>query len=524
MRLPLIGKRGGKVAFKQLLLADARIAAAGIPPFTAWWKQELKRFYNHPTARTLVARVGRGGAKSHTATKCLVIEAVFGNWDVPPGERHYVGFVSVNKSEAGQRLDLVEACLGALGEPFERSGDEIRLTSKPLGFRTFACTVGAVSGWRCIGFSDDELAKQMADPDAAEPAHETLASLRAMCVTHPDARRFLISSPVGKEDEHAQLFDRGNTDGQVICRAPSWIANDSISEAQTKLDEPDHRVWLREYAAEPQDAALAAFPTELVDSAFSRRPPPDYVPCQTVVVADPSKGTHDTWAFGIARQYVHKTDHNARPFYVLESVDGVEGGIYNDVSPIVAQVASMASDHGATEVHSDQYESFSLKSEFRRVGLDFYDHPWTNANKSTAVQLVRAWLTSGVLCLPDHPALKSQMARFQERITKTGAIGFAGIGAHDDYVSLVLMFAAITIERLLPSSGEVPHSLYDAYAKPVTRYFGPLSAGDFSSRPNAPATEGEQVLARFLAANGYVEANDYDSPLFGLPRPSLLGD
>jgi hypothetical protein len=156
MKIPFFFKAPkAKVTFRKLLEMDTLLAAAGISPFTPWWTRELRRFYGHASARTLIGRVSRGGAKSHTATKCLVAEAVYGDWQIPAGERHYAAFVSVGKPEAAQRLDLVEACLTALGEPFERSGDEIRLSNRPIGFRTFACTVGSVSGWRCIGFVDD---------------------------------------------------------------------------------------------------------------------------------------------------------------------------------------------------------------------------------------------------------------------------------------------------------------------------------------------------------------------------------
>ncbi|HEX2873084.1 MAG TPA: hypothetical protein VHP33_17600 [Polyangiaceae bacterium] len=184
------------------------LADAGFPPPLEWWDATGQRFLTS-NAKRLVCRVGRGGAKSTSAVDFGLNETLFGNWNIPIGEIHFFAFVSQNKSEAGQRLRQIAARLRALKVPFDQAGDEIVLRDMPRGFRVFACQVGAVSGFRCFGFCADELAKWTNADHSANPAPEVIASLRAMTVTHPNAREFFVSSPLGVTDLHYEMIEAG---------------------------------------------------------------------------------------------------------------------------------------------------------------------------------------------------------------------------------------------------------------------------------------------------------------------------
>src|SRR5688500_12207996 len=100
--------------FAQLLLLDAELARHGFPPLTEWWREEFRRFYEHPMARTWAGRVGRGGIKSTSLAKLALCEVLFGSFAVPPGEIHYFAFISTRVDEASQRIRLLEAFLTAL--------------------------------------------------------------------------------------------------------------------------------------------------------------------------------------------------------------------------------------------------------------------------------------------------------------------------------------------------------------------------------------------------------------------------
>lgn len=428
--------------FGTLMGLSERLRLKGHHDLTPWWRDTLEHYYAHPTARTLVARVGRGGAKSHTSVRISLNEVLFGDWQIPPGEVHFWAYASTSISEARQRLRLIERCLADLSIGYDRVGEEIVLRDLPRGWRVFAATIGAVSGFRCFGRSADELAKWTAADGAANPAAEVVASMTAMAISHPGARALLISSPLGTDDYHASRFAIGDTEHQLTVHAPTWTANPSIAEEQTRRDEPDLRVWSREYAAEPQAARLAAFDADHVVQAFEPIGHPGYDHGAFGVI-DASSGKKDTWSWLIASW--RGEDRAARQL-VVSHVDGIGGTFWGQTSGdrVVATVAADMRARGVRVVYGDQRESLMLAAAFSRHGLRFVELPWSGPRKERAVMVVRRWLADGVLMLPQHEKLRAELLAFEERITSSGALTFAGgrgTSGHDDYVALLLTTA-----------------------------------------------------------------------------------
>src|SRR5690349_6376010 len=93
---------------------DERLLRAGYYATTDWMMGKLEQFYEG-SACTLIGQCGRGATKSVTGSKVGLNETVNGDWEIPPGERHYFAFVSSNKEEAQQRLHLIQSFLTALG-------------------------------------------------------------------------------------------------------------------------------------------------------------------------------------------------------------------------------------------------------------------------------------------------------------------------------------------------------------------------------------------------------------------------
>ncbi|MGE5789215.1 MAG: hypothetical protein ACM3ZE_31790 [Myxococcales bacterium] len=493
--------------FENLVSIDARLAKAAIPPLTDWWRETLARWYRHPTALSLVARVGRGGCKSHTATKVALTETLLGQWQIPPGERHYFAIVSVNRSEAMQRLRLLEAMLRALGVGFERSGDEIALVDKPLGFKVFACNVGAVSGFRCIGFICDELAKWSADDAAADPAVEVIASLGAMCVTHPNARKLLVSSPLSTVDEHCRRHDMGDTNDQLVAFAPTWVANPSVTEEQTHRIEPDLRVWSREYAAIPSSELSAAFDPADIDAAFGEAPRGEWG--APICVIDPNSGGHDRFTLGLTAwcyprvvipddvtcvesiKYDQQTGRMVRtprwfryvpgrcaqkdcfgrvtipgiepredpyipeekpPTLCLRSVEAVPSQMGRG-DAIVDYIASVCRRMRVNLIVGDQREALMLETAFRARGLRYVSLPWTNANKAEGVRRLRRLMADRALNLAPHDQLRSELHQYSERLTRSGSTTYGARGSgHDDFAALLITAALADNERLIPNS------------------------------------------------------------------------
>jgi len=473
---------------------ERALIRAGFPAMSAWWRDTLVRFYESGK-RQCVLRVGRRGGKSSTLCRVAVLEALFGDHKVPPGDVGVVAIISTTRDEAAQRIRTVRAILDALHVSYRPIDHGIELADRPIAFKTYVASIAGVSGFTAIAVIADEVAKWKDSDTGANPATEVLASLRPTMATQPRARLFLSSSPLGPEDAHARAFAAGETDYQAVAYAPTWVAHPAITEAETHKLEPDDRVWRREYLAEPQAAASAAFEHERVSRAIGLRPPDGHIPCAGVVVVDPTAGSSDTYAFAFARWYIApayaqwKTervwvrnagddgagvwirqplnDENGRRipnpewgeqpegFLAIEWAQGIDQAARRGFTSdrIVSRIVGAAREAGAVAIHSDQFERFALDSAIRQHGYPFFPHTWTAPLKERAVERVRGWMRDDVLCLPRHDKLKSELLAFEERIAPSGALTFRGRqGGHDDFAMLVLLAALVDIEGGLPGS------------------------------------------------------------------------
>lgn len=474
-----------------------KLHAGGLPAPLPWWDDQVGRYYASG-AKRFAARVGRGGAKSTTIVEIAINEAVFGDWDIPAGEVHFFAIVSQNKSEAAQRLRQIAERLRILGVPFEQAGDEIVLSEERRGFRVFACQVGSVSGFRCFGLVADELAKWTNADHSANPAPEVVASLRAMTVTHRAAREFFVSSPLAKVDLHYRIIETGSGPDQYVCSAPSWVANNSISEAYTRTLEPDERIWRREYAAIPQDSAAAAFSSEHIERAMRERPRNAQY-ARPLMAIDPSSGLGDSFAsigscwcvpnlgepidyvpdeidehgHSIAGLYVRDSkgkyarDNQGRPipadpaklelarkpsiaFFGLEAITGKFYGVLS-LDQIVDDLAKRAKRWGARTIVGDAHEQLSIEGRLRNEHkLEFVRIPWTPDRKIAAVMRLRRLMAEGSVILPRDEDLKRELLEFTEKVLPTGAVSFGGRAtAKDDRVATILSALMAEAQGLL---------------------------------------------------------------------------
>ncbi len=501
---------------------ERRLAASGVHRLTPWWFEQLARFFAG-AYRVFVGRVGRGGTKSHVAVKVAIASVLGRDWRVPTGERHFFAFVSQNKSEASQRLVQIETWLRILGVRCTRRGDAVDLDDLPLGFRVFACQIGAVSGFRCIGFVCDELAKWR-NAMGANPAREVVASLRAMCVTHPDHLEWYISSPVSHLDLHFEMFEAGESDRQMVASAPSWVANPSVTKEQTRELESDDRIWLREYAAEPQAAELALLRPEWVDRATEPRP--EMTKARRALFIDPSAGKRDTFAWVVAGWNVpdesnrwkrdqygdiarsHITGKRIQrtawkpqgaPYFCVDAVGGFEGAFYSAHAgdAIVDRLADIARQHKVTAVFGDSFEQLMLSSAFSRHGLRYTPVAITGQNKPKAVTMLRRWFSEGLIKVPAHEKLLRELRAFEERISASGHFTYDSRGVHADYLACIITAAVAELERELSRSPMHPTSQVTVGRSPI----GPYGGGGFLQLgPSTDLPSADEI--RHLARTG----------------------
>lgn len=458
---------------------ERALTAKHFPAMSPWWRATLSDFYQG-NRRQLVLRVGRRGGKSSTLCRIAVLEALFGAHVIPPGDIGVVAIISTTRDEAAQRLRTVKAILDALSIKYRAIDHGIELDHKPVAFKTFVASVSGVSGFTAICIIADEVAKWRDADTGANPCTEVLASLRPTLATMPNARLFLSSSPVGREDGHAKMFDGGDTAFQSVAHAATWEANPSISEAQTHLLESDARVWRREYGAIPQTSALGAFEVDAIEAAF--RPFAVGKRCGAPIISmDPAGRGSDAFAYVTAGWVLPaetiSDEFQTRPAYdrngadtgMVELILGVDGrpirnsnyrspsatfyfGGWQSIDAgyraaigaeeIARRIAKQTQEHGAAQVITDQFESFSLEALLRRYRVSLTSIPWTSGNKSQAVTRLRRLLNERAIVFEKDAKglLYRELSAYEERVTPNGVTygGTAPGGGHFDLLSCVL--------------------------------------------------------------------------------------
>lgn len=458
-----------------LLRMDDALVKRGILPLSDRWRAELSAWYSSG-APVHAVEAGRSSAKSVASAKGLTCETVFGGWKVPAGERHWAINVSVSHEEAKARLGQIEAYLRALEEPFERSGDQVLLTNRPLGFWSRAARIGALSGPRVVAWAVDEAAK-LSDDTGANPAAELVASLKAASAYHPGARGRVYSSPWTTSGYHFDLIQAGTTRRTYVSRGPTWEWAPWITEAQTREIEDDERVWRREYAAIPMPAASAAFDEDAIDRIFTPRVPADVVrvhgsvqKATPVLILDPSSGRKDAWTWAIASWAID----DRGPFLYVDTIGARKGAFWRQTSAseVVAELVALARSRGVSRVFADQREAFMLESAFQEEGFSYTPIAWTNANKIEAVEGLRRHMREGTLHVIEHDDLRRELRAFEEKPTPSGSFTFAGRRSGDDHVALL-------ITLLLADRA---HGLERAYADSPTLTLRDLLANQPRSR------------------------------------------
>lgn len=506
----------GAKLFKQYLRQDARLVAAGFPPTSPWWLETLRTWFVTGRLR-LVARVGRRGGKSSTLCRVAVLLALQ-DWPIPPGDLGLVVFVSTRADEARARLVTIKAVLDAIGVRYSQSGDTVTLASRPIRFVVLPATVAGVSGPTAILFVGDEVAKWRDADTGANPATEVLRSARPMLATMVPhgAREILSSSPFGTADAHAEAFDEGDGDEQSTAFAATWVANPTITEADTRRLEKHEPTRLREYGAIPSANAAATLDAEQVAACFRPRPA-GIVLGPAVVVLDPAGAGGDAFAFGafawawrvregtptlwwtrddngkvFERIGPHdkdppwqRWDDLGRPMWrrsrpsadeletdpaalVMLEVDsvthvtGVEG-----VRRVFDKIGTMGRRYGARAAFGDQRDALACYSECSSRGLKYESLPWTNESKRVAVDVIRDWLRRGVLVLPDDAQLRRELISLETKITPSGyEVTAARRRGHDDRAALVVTCAMAEQAGLLPMSPQ--HARRPAYGTVYT--------------------------------------------------------
>jgi hypothetical protein len=318
-----------------------------------------------------------------------------------------------------------------LGVDHEPVDGEIEILTPrgPVVFKTYAAHTRSV-GFTSIALCGDEVARWESRDTAANPAAEVFGSLFPTLASQEYGFALLVSSPWGSDDYHAQRFDEGDTEAQIVAHAPTWIANPTISEERTHELEPDPRIWSREYAAEPGATVTAAI--DPVDVAACFREPPTEVALWYVPI-DASSLRGDTFAY-------LRVGVTAAGEAVVAHVGGFDGDKLRRVSmrDVVRDIAEHAQEHSAS-VLGDQREEASLSTMFAEEGVAFTSYAWTETTKDEAMQLLRRLMRERRVFVCDHAQLRSQLIGMKARLMPSGRVRYDTNGL--DYASALITFA-----------------------------------------------------------------------------------
>lgn len=462
----------GSRMMAEFVKMDRRLVEAGFPATSPWWMETLRRFYASGR-RQLVLRVGRRGGKSSTLCRVGVCEAIVGDHAVPPGDIGVVAIVSVSRDEAAKRLRTIESILRTLQVGYrplrEGTGFELAVGERerpPIGFQVFTASIAGVSGPTVITAIGDEVAKWSDKDTGANPAKEVLASLRPTIATQRNAKLFLSSSPLSTVDAHAAAFDEGDDDFQLVAHAPTWVANPTITEAETHALERDPRLHAREYGAIPDDAIANAFPATAVLASVGREIVQGYRAAPTALCLDPNSGGRDSFGAGLV-SWLHHEGH-ADPWLHTFTEEGtetvtwerdpakliprpslllvrdmleIEGGTWGRVKldAIIAQIAAWAKPARVRVAYSDQRERQGIELELSRNGIRMHEIVWGVQNKIDAVSALARVIREDRLCIPPTDAgrtLARQLVGYRRKYLPSGAVRFEG--ARDDLASVLL--------------------------------------------------------------------------------------
>jgi len=452
----------------RFLALDDRLAKLGVPPLTSWWREHVGGWldaYETGGALEFWACAGRGSAKSTAIYKLALFFAVFGDFAVPVGEKHYAIILSRLKEEAGKGVAIIDRWLELLAVPHHLAGDVIEFDAAPRGIRVVAASVAAASGWRAFFVAKDERSKWAASGIEERDGDEIDTSAAAMTATHERAPVVTVGSAWGDSGSFYDAIAAGTTGERAVAGpAPTWVAAPHVSEESTRRKERDPKRWAREYACQFQAGVSAALDSEAVEAASVAGVPPDYLKSTRVMLLDPSAGAADTFAFAVVG-WAHAPE-GGPPGHMLEfaHVDGIERAVARGITSdrVVDHIANVARAHGVSTIHADQFERFALASAFASRGIRYVSHAWTQPRKEAAVQRARAWLSDRCVAFR-HERMKRELLAFEERLAPSGSLVFRGrSGGHDDYAMLLVLAAHVDMS---PETGGLPGTPDLAFAR-----------------------------------------------------------
>jgi hypothetical protein len=418
------------VTRERFILFDDALAERGVPPLTDWWREGIGSWldvYEAGGALELLARVGRGAwrgaAKSTALYKLALFFALFGEFTVPLGERHFAIVLSRLKEEASKGVQIIHRWLDMLDVKHALAGDVIELADLPRGIRVVAASVAAASGWRAFFVGKDERSKWSSGDTADRDASEIDASAGAMTATHARAPVVAFGSAWARWGSFYEAIASGtDASKHVLGPTPTWIAAPHITEESTRRKERSEAMWRREYlceASEEHDESI--FRAVLLDRAARAEPgdvPPE--PGVTYEAAMDPATRGNAWTFVIAA--LRWVGGKVVRLIVLHRE--ARGTSDRPLRPedVLRDIRDLCAVYGVSYVTSDQHQGDALAAIGRGLvpALDVVVQPTTLSSKLSMYESLGTWLADGLVELPPDAQLRADLLSVRRKLTVSG--------------------------------------------------------------------------------------------------------
>lgn len=461
-------------------LAKGRAKFHAMP---AWWTAELQRFYDS-ARRQSVWRVGRRGGKSSTICRVVCVEAYYGDHSWPDDDEGVVMIISADQKQAKQRLRSCAVILREMNIEHTQTADELRFKNarnQNVVIRVHSASISSVVGCTCICAVLDEVSRWGENDRTGNPSEAILESLIPTMATQPNAKIFMISSPMGEEDLHAKAFAEGETPFQTVHFAPTWVANPSLTEAYCRDSlSKTKRIFDREYAAIPQGAFEHGFyDFQLLVAATDKERAPE--PAQPgryayAFACDPGF-LHDCFALAIA----HAESRDGRTIVVLDYYKELRAPITPDAA-IGFAVGMRHMWPGGFGIVGDQASGALLQSEFAKKGVMYVIDPWSAASLLEKHSAVRDLLANGALRLPKWGALHKQLAKLGVKLTPGGTETIASTDGHIGDAASAAVAAIFEAWKHAPMQEEAENEPFRTFGPRLDALIAPAQGGENDAR------------------------------------------
>ena len=407
---------------------DAALTLQGFKPTVDWWRATIERFYRSGKRRLVVRKGRRVFASTQVAPRLAVCEMLFGEHEHITGSPPLVyAFLSVKKEEANKRLLGVASILTAIGEPHTLAGMTIKLTNRPAVFSVVTANHKTNVGDTIAFAWLDEVCSWSDDDLGANPAELVVGRLTPALSTLPNAKMFLVSSPLTVDDFHSRQFGMGETPAQAVAFGATWDINPDITEAMTHELEPDERTRLREYAAIPSASVEKNWFGDAIDRAIEMTMPVPAAYVRPTIAIDPAFDGDTSpdlfgWAAVATELWRVKAEQGADELRRITRVRGIGAWrpdrLPSEMAKRVREEVCNIYDpqHAADErvtVYSDQYEGHSFAELSRAAGLNVIVDPWVGGtgedSQLAEFKSVRLAMLQGTFKIPNDPDLLREL-------------------------------------------------------------------------------------------------------------------